>query len=248
MAEERPFAARRILVGMDASAASRGALATAAALAGRLGSELTGLFVEDEDLLRLATLPFGAVVRPGGEEERLDPDAAERALRALAAHAREELERAAASHRVACSFRVARGRVAREVLAAAEGVDLVVLGAAGHGRPSRGAVGDTARAAAVRARTSVLLLARGSSLGGGVVAVDDGSAAGARALGVARSLAPAARPPIVICAGDGADPALLDPIARLDPALVVLPSPAAAAPGGIVERLLGKGIAVLLAR
>jgi nucleotide-binding universal stress UspA family protein len=248
MAEEE-FSARRVLVGVDASAASLDALAAAALLAARLGAELAGLFVEDEDLLRLAALPFGGVVRTaGGGREQLDRDSAEAALRAVASHAREVLERAASTHRVTCSFRVARGAVVREVLAAAEAADLVVLGAGGHGRLARGAVGETARAAAGRARVPVLLLARGSRLGGGVVAVDDGTAAGTRAVIAAQRLAPEDRPPSVVATRDAGAPALVDAVARLGPALVALPAPAAAAPGGVADRLLATGVAVLLVR
>ncbi len=249
MAEEEPFAARRILVGIDDSSGSLDALAAAASIAARLGSEIAGLYVEDENLLRLAALPFGDVVRsPSGERERLDTASVEAALRAIASHAREALERTASSRRVAWSFRVTRGRVVREVLAAAEGADLVVLGAAGHGRPARGAVGETARAAAARARASVLLLARGAHLGDGVVAVDDGTPAGTRAVAAARRLAPEDHPPAIVCTSDDGDLAVVDAIARLGPALVVLPALASAAPGGVVDRLLATGIAVLLVR
>ncbi|HET7825768.1 MAG TPA: universal stress protein [Anaeromyxobacter sp.] len=248
MGDDPRFSAERILVGVDASAASLDALAAAAALAGRLGARLAGLFVEDEDLLRLAALPFGGVVRvPGGERERLDRASAEASLRAVASHARGALERAAASHRVTWSVQVARGPVVRELLAAAEAADLVVLGAAGHGRRSRGAIGATARAAVDRARASVLLLSRGARMGGDVVAVDDGTPAGALALAAARLLAPEGRPPAIACPRTGGDPAMIDAIARLAPTLVVVP-PAAAAPGGAIERILALGIAVLLVR
>jgi nucleotide-binding universal stress UspA family protein len=249
MPEERPFAARRILVGIDASRASLDALQAAASLAARLGSVLSGFFVEDEDLLRLAALPFGGIVRvPGGQRERLDPASAETALRAMGSRAREALERAASRHRISCSFEVRRGRVVAEVLAAAEGADLVVLGAAGHGRPARGAVGETARAAAARARASVLLLARGARLAGGVVAVDDGTPAGGRSIAAARHVAPSDRPPMIVCAGDADDAALAGAVARLRPALAVLPAAASARPGGVVDRLLAAGIAALLVR
>jgi nucleotide-binding universal stress UspA family protein len=250
MAEERPFAVHRILVAIDASAASLDALAAAASLAAQLGSELAGLFVEDEDLLRLAGLPFGDVFRTaGGGRERLDRTSAEAALRALAARAREALERTASSHQVACSFRVARGRVVREVLAAAETADLVVLGATGHGRSSRGTLGQTARAAAGRARAPVLLLSRGSRpAGGAVVAVDDGTPAGTRAVAAARRLAPADRPTAIVCAPDGHAPAIVDAIARLGTALAVLPAAAPSSPGGVLDRLLAAGVAVLLVR
>jgi nucleotide-binding universal stress UspA family protein len=251
MAEERPFAVHRILVAIDASAASLDALAAAASLAARLGSELSGLFVEDEDLLRLAGLPFGDVFpTTGGGRERLDRTSAEAALRALASRAREALERTASSHQVACSFRVTRGRVVREVLAAAEAADLVVLGATGHGRSAPGAVGQTARAAAGRARAPVLLLSRGSRLAGGaVVAVDDGTPSGTRAVAAARRLSQADRPPAIVCTPDGRAPAIVDAIARLAAALVVLPAEAAAPPpGGVLDRLLAAGVAVLVVR
>jgi nucleotide-binding universal stress UspA family protein len=249
MAEAQPFEARRILVGIDVSAASLDALSAAATIAARLGSELAGVFVEDEDLLRLAGLPFAGIVRvPGGRREPLDRASAEAALRAVASRAREALERTASHHRLACSFRVRRGRVVPELLAAAEGADLVVLGAASHGRPARGAVGETARAAAARAPASVLLLARGARLAGDVVAVDDGTPAGSRALAAARRVAPQDRPPTIVCASDGGDVALAGPIARLGAALAVLPALAPDRPGAVVERLLAAGIAVLLVR
>lgn len=249
MAEEEPFSARRILVGIDASSASLDALSAAASIAARLGSELAGLFVEDEDLLRLAALPFAGIVRiPGGQREPIDLSSAEAALRAMGSRAREALQRTASHHRLTCSFQVRRGRVVPEMLAAAEGADLVVLGAASHGRPARAAVGETARATAARARTSVLLLARGSRLTGGVVAVDDGTPAGTRALAAARRVAPEDRPPTIVCTSDAGDLALLGPISRLGPALAVLPAVASAQPGGVVERLLAAGVAVLLVR
>jgi nucleotide-binding universal stress UspA family protein len=236
-----------VVVAVDASAASLDAAAAAAAVAARLGSELAGLFVEDEDVLRLAALPFGVVQAPGGHLEDLDVAGAEARLRAVAAHAREILERAAALHRVACSFRVARGRVAAEVIAASEGADLVVLGAASHGRAARGAVGQTARATVAGARAPVLLLARGARLGAELVAVDDGTPAGAQAVEAARRLAAADRPPALVTCRDLADPAVAAAVARLGPAVAAVPATAGAR-GGLAERLLGAGIAVLLVR
>jgi nucleotide-binding universal stress UspA family protein len=248
VAEAAPFSARRILVAIDASSASLDALAAATAITVRLGGELAGLFVEDEDLLRLASLPFGDIVRtPGGERERLDRDSAEASLRALAARAREALERTAAAAGLHCTFRVARGRVAREVVAAAAGADLVVLGASSHGRWARSAIGETARAAAARAPSSVLLLPRGARVEGGVVAVDDGAGA-ARALAAARRLAPADRPPVVASAPDGGAAELAETIARLAPALAVVAATGPSAEAGLPERLLAAGVPVMLVR
>ncbi len=181
---------KRILVALDASRASLDALSAAAALAGQLGAELGGLFVEDENLLRLEGHPFARQMRlPSGDWGPLEREAIEADLRALAARAREALEEAAAPRRLSWSFRVARGRVSLEVIAAAGDADLLVLGASGY-RLTRGP-GDTARAAAARAPVSVLLLTRGAKVGAPLLAAYDGSPAGDRALELAASLADA---------------------------------------------------------
>ncbi|HET6921607.1 MAG TPA: universal stress protein, partial [Anaeromyxobacteraceae bacterium] len=183
-------ALKRILVALDASRASLDALSAAAALAERLGAELGGLFVEDEDLLRLAGHPFARQVRlPSGDWGPLERGSIEADLRAMASRAREALALAAAGRRLAWSFRVARGRVSLEVIAAAGEADLLVLGLSGH--RLTGGPGETARAAAARAPTPVLLLTRGSKVGRPILAACDGSAAGDRALELGARLAAA---------------------------------------------------------
>ncbi len=180
-------ALRRILVALDASRASEDALAAAATLAERLGAELTGLFVEDVNLLRLAALPFVRQIRlPSGSWHPLEPGALEGELRAMAARAREALARAAGPHRITWSFRVARGGVSVEVLAAAGEADLLVLGAAGH-RLTAGP-GETALTAAARAPTSVLVMSRGARVGRPLLVAHDGSPGSDSAVALGRLL------------------------------------------------------------
>lgn len=241
------LAARRVLVGLDASPQSLDALAAGAALAARLGAVLEALFVEDEDLLRLAALPFAGLVRgAAGRAEPLDRARAEAAMRTLAAQAREALERSAARHALEARFRVARGRVSAELLAAAQGADALVLGAAGHGGGARrGAFGATARATLARAGAPVLLVAREPPPSGRVVAVDDGTPAAGRSLAVARQLALDAPLEVVAIREGVALLALVDALGARPPALAVLPAGARAS---AVERLLALGVPVLLVR
>jgi nucleotide-binding universal stress UspA family protein len=148
---------RRILVALDASRESQAALEAAARLAARLEAELLGLFVEDVDLLNLAALPFSREVPLLSRTSHiLQPEQVERELKSRAAMARRALAEIAAAFHVDWSFRIARGRVETELVAAAKDADLVALGKGT--RPLSGHVylGSTGRAIAARTIRSVL--------------------------------------------------------------------------------------------
>lgn len=115
-----------ILVRLDASTEARAAIDVAVRLATAIDGRLSGLFVQDVDLLRLAELPFASLVGHGGELRRLGPAEMERMLDAEAERARRWFERGAAEARLVASFRVVRGRPLREL--AAEVAELVVMG------------------------------------------------------------------------------------------------------------------------
>lgn len=85
-------------------------------------AEFLGLFIEDAELLRFASLPFAAEVGFASAVSRaLDPAAMERALRAQALSLRQSLA-AALEPDIAWSLRVARASPAEAVAAAlAEG-------------------------------------------------------------------------------------------------------------------------------
>lgn len=118
---------RRVIVGLDPVQQSRALLEAAAELAGRMQAELLGLFVENQDLLHFAGLPFAREMGFESATRRaLDVESMERTLRALAREARQALESAAEGTRVQWSFRVVRGAPAAELLAAAEETDLLI--------------------------------------------------------------------------------------------------------------------------
>ena len=134
---EQP-AIRRILVAMDTLSDNMAVLEAAAVLAARLEAELTGLFVEDADLLRAADLPVSLEVMLWTARER-NPTETEmaRALRALAARVRKDLERAAKRARVPWSFRVVRGPRIQVFMEAGAGSDLMFVGPARGSRVPR---------------------------------------------------------------------------------------------------------------
>src|SRR5215470_14508659 len=179
---EAEFVLHRILVALDASTHSMAALAAAVQLAAAMEAELEGLFVEDINLLRLAGLPFAREVRHTASLEALDSPRMERALRAQAAQAREALAAAAGRAQVHWSFRVVRGQVAQEVLAAAAQVDLVTLGKQGRSRSPGARLGSTALRVASGAPGALLLVEYGVPAGQPVLFLFDGSEGAKHAL------------------------------------------------------------------
>jgi len=143
---------RRVVIAFDSSRESRAALDLSAGLAASLGAELTGLFIEDVNQLRMGALPFTRLAGPGPLSRDVDLRTIERSMRRAADEARAALERLAMarSQPVPWSFRVVRGGVTRELGAAVEPADLIVV--------EERALGRAARAALATAGASVLCL------------------------------------------------------------------------------------------
>jgi nucleotide-binding universal stress UspA family protein len=181
---------RRILVALDASLHSRAALEAAFELAEALNAEIVGIFVEDVNLLRLAELPFAREVGyPSGTDRPLDSLSMERELRIQAEQARQTLAGLAVRRQVRWSFRVVRGRVAAELLTAAQEADLLALGRASWASTRLVPLGATARMVVAQASGPVLLLQHGHAICQPVQLVYDGSPAARRALSTAAQLA-----------------------------------------------------------
>ena len=164
------LSARRIVVAVDGSGPAFAALREAAALAARLRAELDAVFVEDERWARVAALPVARVVAVRGAQA---PSAEEmdRERRALARRVERHVREAAEARRARWAFRVARGDVARELLAAGEGADLFVLGR--RGRNAEGALGTTAARVALELALPVVLLGERETLGAPVLALEE---------------------------------------------------------------------------
>jgi len=205
---------QRIVVALDASPHSVAALEAAAELASLMEAELEGLFVEDSDLLCLCGLPFSqevdactTVVRP------LEAADMERQLRLMATTIERTMAQVAGRAAVRWSFRVRRGAVVEELLAAAQDAALMSVGRAGRVR--RKGTGSTARSLVDRARRPVLLSGERRGHPGAVGGLYEpltvlytGTPAAGRALDMALRLWAVRSMPlrVVVWAGDDASP------------------------------------------
>ncbi len=177
---------RRITVILRGHAAEARLLGSAVRLARDTAAELTGVFLEDIDLLRLAELPL-AIEICRSTSTRRPVEAAElaRQLASQAAAAEQALGRVAEDAGVAWSFRVARGAVTAMLMAAAAEADITLVAAA---RRALWAYGEAAAADA-------------GPRGGGrapIAVVFDRSAAATRALDVGLRLAATEGRPLTI--------------------------------------------------
>ena len=184
-----PVTLKRILVPLDASEHSMAALDTAAELAAAQGAELEGLFVEDTNLLQLCEFPFVREVSFWGSTLRyVDRAETERQLRIRAQRLKRILGDVAKRHEVPWKFRVTRGGVPTEVLAAAENADLTILGGSGWSLSRPRMAGSTVRTVVSQGRGLTLIMQKGMSFKPPVQVLFTGSELSEKALSVALSL------------------------------------------------------------
>jgi len=188
----------RIIVSLDAVSETQAAIEAAARLAVRWNAALHGVFVEDEDLLRCAGLPFARQVSLGAGAEPLTAAQAARQVRAFAESARRELAAVARRHNLRWSFEVVQGSAADTVTTAAG--DFIIACATSRPIGAHFRV-ETRSWQAIEPASGSLLLRRSAQAGGTVVTVlRDRESASARILETAAQFAEAANADlIVIC-------------------------------------------------
>jgi hypothetical protein len=190
---------RRVLVVLGAAPGSARRLEAAARLAARFHAELVGLFVEDQNLLHMAALPFTRVTGHGPLSTAVDRLTVERSLRRAALEARAVLEEAATRAPVRWSFTTVRGLVAPALAAAADASDLLVL--------ERRTLGRELAATVAAVRGAVLCIREERAESRTVFVFWEEGAAGREALVVAARFAAAAdRRLAVLVPADGVDP------------------------------------------
>lgn len=191
----------RILVALDASPASLAALDLAADLAERYQAELLGIFVEDINLLRSAELPFTMEFRHYSQtSSHLDSRQIERELQAQARRVENILAGIARKANLRWSFLKSRGVIHGELLDAARGTDLIILGKTGWS--GRRQIGSTARNIAVQSTIQSLIMLRKVRPGTPIMVAYDGSAASQKALITAQLISSKDIPLIVLLVAD----------------------------------------------
>lgn len=119
---------RRILLALDAGVDSAASLEVIAALAMELDAELDALFIEDEELLRLARLPFaGELGLVSAARRPLSDIDVQQTLRAQAARQQQQLAATATHSSLRWSFQVRRGALSACVAEAAAEADIVTV-------------------------------------------------------------------------------------------------------------------------
>ena len=217
----------RILLPLDVSRDSLTALQAAFDLAAALGGEVSGLFIEDASLLAAGSLPFAREVGSlSGTRQPIGSSDIERTLQAVANRARHAIGEAGQRLKVRFSFRVTRGDVPAEILTAAADADMVVLGKAGWSIGTFRKPGTTCLASLSGSRIPVLIMEQGAALAAPILAVNDGTPAGRRAVDFAHELSRNLGWGIAVFSVHGMSKGddVLDSIRQEKPRLMVLPS------------------------
>lgn len=119
---------KRILVSVDSGGFSSSAMQSAVMLASRLQADLCGLFIEDQELLELARLPFTREITLHTTQSRdLSGAAIERHFIVMANQMRLTLEKLAKTSDVVCSFRTIRGAHLESVINESDDFQLLLL-------------------------------------------------------------------------------------------------------------------------
>ena len=121
----------RITITFSATESQPHSLDAITRLAARFSSEVSGVFIEDSDMLRAARLPFALqVCRATNRVRPADLVEIERSLKQRAVSARQLISDTAEQSGVNWNFKVVRQRTASAVLELAQGSDVIVFSSA----------------------------------------------------------------------------------------------------------------------
>ncbi len=118
-----------VMLAADAGSYSITTVNLAVQMAASMKTRLRGLFIEDEDLLRVTGLPFTREISLVTARERpTDVERMQRSMRSVARQFEQTLKQEAAASRIAWSFDYVRGRVCDIGLKTDPNVTYIILG------------------------------------------------------------------------------------------------------------------------
>lgn len=178
---------KRILIAIDASPHSLTALEASADLAEKLRVELHGLYIEDENLLRLAQLPFAREFRFSRTgSHKIDAEQMAEQVRLQSTLAERHFNELATKRKLKHSFHIGRGSIATELQNEAEETDLLVLGRISRSLLQTSRLGSTAKTAVFMGKQSLLLTHTTADLNEPVLLIYDGSESSKKALAMSQ--------------------------------------------------------------
>ncbi|MCC7046188.1 MAG: hypothetical protein IT562_05705 [Alphaproteobacteria bacterium] len=198
MTGESELSFRRVVVALDPATDCAAAIEMAASVAAGWGAALRATFVEDEELLRLAALPFAQQVDPmTATRSRLDLASLQSGFVAQAQRLRHDLQAIADRHALPWSFKVTRAAIGVGALSLDED-DLVVVAVATRPIASRLHLESPWRRVLGQLRHPLLLVPERPTPAGTVAVFYEETAAGRRALEASRRIARAGKRALVV--------------------------------------------------
>lgn len=188
--DETSIKMTEILVALDHSRHSRAALKSAASIAKLMEAKIHGLFVHDDQWLRLSRLPALAEIDElTGRISPIGRESVEKEIRELEKAIKEHFEFISRQHQLSYRWSTEKGAVTEKVLEAAKDCDIITIGSKGRSYSKTGKLGSTAAEIIRAADKPVLILQQRHNLGHPPVAVFDGSKKSVSGITIASDMA-----------------------------------------------------------
>lgn len=188
--EENSIKMSEILVALDHSQYSRAALESAAAIAELMEAKIHGLFVHDDQWLRISKLPsLSEIDVLTGRISPMGREGVEKQIRYLEKAIREHFELISRQHQLTHAWSTVKGSVAEKVLEMAKDADIITIGSKGRSYSKSRKLGRTAMAIIRASEKPVMILQNRNKPGSPPVAVFDGSRKSASGIKIASGIA-----------------------------------------------------------
>lgn len=181
---------KKILVALDYSHQSRAALDLAVSIAKLMEASIHGLFVHDDQWVRIGKLSSVMTVDDlTGRISSSGQNSINQEIRSLEKTIQQHFELITRSHGLSHTWTTDKGAVAEKILDASQQTDIITIGSKGRSYYKSGKIGKTALAILQTAKKPVLILSDSHSLRRSPVVVYDGSARSLSGLTIATEIA-----------------------------------------------------------